>query len=40
VENDELIITPSGGGLTLERRALAMKGDLFEEIYGLRVRLE
>jgi exopolyphosphatase/guanosine-5'-triphosphate,3'-diphosphate pyrophosphatase len=41
IENDELIITPSGrGDLTLERRALAMKGDLLEEIYGLRVRLE
>jgi len=41
IENDELIVKPSGsGGLTLERRALAMKGDLFEDIYGLRVRLE
>lgn len=41
IENDEWIITPSGGGdLTLERRALAMKGDLFEEIYGFKVRLE
>lgn len=41
IENDELIITPSGcGDLTLERRALAMKGDLFEDIYGLKVRLE
>jgi exopolyphosphatase/guanosine-5'-triphosphate,3'-diphosphate pyrophosphatase len=41
IENDELVITPSGcGDLTLERRALAMKGDLFEDIYGLKVRLE
>jgi exopolyphosphatase/guanosine-5'-triphosphate,3'-diphosphate pyrophosphatase len=41
IENDELIITPSDcGDLTLERRALAMKADLFEEIYGLKVRLE
>lgn len=41
IEDDELIITPTiGGDLTLERRALAMKGDLFEEIYGLKVRLE
>ena len=41
IENDELIITPSSGGdLTLEKRALARKGDLFEEIYGLKVRLE
>ena len=41
IENDELIITPSGrGDRTLERRALAMKEDLFEDIYGLKVRLE
>ncbi len=41
IENDELLIIPSGGGdLTLEKRALAIKGDLFEEIYGLKVRLE
>ncbi|MFC1636029.1 HD domain-containing protein [Planctomycetota bacterium] len=41
IENDELIITPSGSrDLTLERRALAIKGDLFEEIYGLNIRLE
>jgi exopolyphosphatase/guanosine-5'-triphosphate,3'-diphosphate pyrophosphatase len=41
IENDELIITTSGcGDLTLEKRALAMKGNLFEDIYGLKVRLE
>jgi exopolyphosphatase / guanosine-5'-triphosphate,3'-diphosphate pyrophosphatase len=41
INNDELVLTPSGcGDLTLERRSLAMKGDLFEEIYGLKVRLE
>jgi exopolyphosphatase/guanosine-5'-triphosphate,3'-diphosphate pyrophosphatase len=41
IENDEFVITTFGcGDLTLERRALAMKADLFEEIYGLRVRLE
>ena len=41
IENDELIITPSGSGdLTLEKRSLAMKGDLFEDIYGLKVCLE
>jgi exopolyphosphatase/guanosine-5'-triphosphate,3'-diphosphate pyrophosphatase len=41
IEDDEFIITTSvGGDLTLERRALAMKGDLFEEIYGFRARLE
>ncbi len=38
---DEFIIyVPGVADLTLERRALASKGDLFEEIYGLRVRLE
>jgi len=41
IENDELIITPScRGDLTLERRALEMKGDLFEEVYVLKARLE
>jgi exopolyphosphatase/guanosine-5'-triphosphate,3'-diphosphate pyrophosphatase len=41
IENDELIITSSGcSDLTLEKRALDMKGDLFTEIYGLNVRLE
>ena len=41
IENDELIITTSGcGDLTLEKRALVTNGDLFEDIYGLRVHLE
>jgi exopolyphosphatase/guanosine-5'-triphosphate,3'-diphosphate pyrophosphatase len=41
IEDDELIITSSSrSDLTLEKRALAIKGDLFEEIYGLKVRLE
>lgn len=41
IENDEFIITPSSAGdFTLERRAIAMKGGLFEEIYGLTIHLE
>jgi len=37
----ELIIYVSGvADLTLERRALAEKGDMFEDTYGMRVRLE
>ncbi len=41
IENDELVITPTcRGDLTLERRALAMKGDLFEEVFVLKARLE
>jgi exopolyphosphatase/guanosine-5'-triphosphate,3'-diphosphate pyrophosphatase len=41
IENDELTITSIGcGDLTLERRALAMKGDLFTEVYGLNISLE
>ena len=40
-EADELIIyVPGGAELLLERRAIANKGDLFEDIYGLKVRLE
>jgi len=38
---DELVITVSGlSDLGLERRALAAKADLFEDTYGLTVRLE
>lgn len=38
---DELIVSlPNVGGLGLEERAIAVKGDLFEDIYGMRVRLE
>jgi len=41
IRNDELIITSSGrSDLTMERRALARKGDLFEEIFGLKILLE
>jgi exopolyphosphatase / guanosine-5'-triphosphate,3'-diphosphate pyrophosphatase len=37
---DFLIFVQGVPDLALERRALAVKADLFEEIYGLRVRLE
>lgn len=40
-EGDELIVcVPGGADLLLERRALDAKGDLFEDIYALKVRLE
>jgi len=40
-EGEELVISvPDVTDLTLERRALADKGDLFEDIYGMRVRVE
>jgi exopolyphosphatase/guanosine-5'-triphosphate,3'-diphosphate pyrophosphatase len=40
-EGDELIVYVSGVvDLILEQRALAVKGDMFEEIYGMRIRLE
>ncbi len=40
-EGDDLIIhVPGATDLILEKRALAIKGDLFEDIYGMRVRLE
>ena len=40
-DGDELIISMAGGAdLLLEQRAIATKGDLFEDIYGLKVRLE
>jgi exopolyphosphatase/guanosine-5'-triphosphate,3'-diphosphate pyrophosphatase len=38
---DELVVNvPGAADLTLERRAVAAKADLFEEIYGRNVRLE
>jgi exopolyphosphatase/guanosine-5'-triphosphate,3'-diphosphate pyrophosphatase len=41
IEDDQMTISVSGSSdLTLERRAVNMKADLFEEIYGLSVRLE
>ncbi len=40
-QGDELIISLSGGhDLLLEERAMTAKGDLFEDIYGVRMRLE
>lgn len=40
-QGDELIVTmPPGDDLLLEERAVAAKGDLFEDIYGARIRLE
>jgi exopolyphosphatase/guanosine-5'-triphosphate,3'-diphosphate pyrophosphatase len=39
--DEELVINVQGAAeLTLERRALAQKGQLFEDIFGLTVRLE
>jgi hypothetical protein len=38
---DELFIyVPNLADLILEQRALAIKGDLFEDVYGMRVRME
>lgn len=40
-QGDELVLTTCGAAdLILERHALAAKGDLFEDVYGMRVRLE
>ena len=38
---DEMTVLVSGGGdLDLERRALAVKGDMFEDVYGMSLRIE
>jgi exopolyphosphatase/guanosine-5'-triphosphate,3'-diphosphate pyrophosphatase len=38
---DDFIVTlPGGSDLLLEEHALSAKGDLFEEIFGLKIRLE
>jgi exopolyphosphatase/guanosine-5'-triphosphate,3'-diphosphate pyrophosphatase len=37
---DELLVTLPGANRLLEERALAAKGDLFEEIFGMKIRLE
>ncbi len=38
---DELVVSVSGmGDLLLEQRAIVNKGDLFEDVYGMRIRLE
>lgn len=40
-QGDDLIIyVPGASDLTLEKRALAVRRDLFEDIYGMRVRVE
>jgi exopolyphosphatase/guanosine-5'-triphosphate,3'-diphosphate pyrophosphatase len=40
-QGDELVVyVPGGADFLLERRAIAAKGDLFEDIYGMKVRLE
>lgn len=40
-DGDELVISVSGmGDLLLEQWAIVNKGDLFEDIYGMRIRLE
>ncbi len=39
--DDELVVgVPGAPDLLLEQRAISLKGDMFEDIYGLRVRLE
>ena len=38
--NELIIYVPGASDLALERRALATKSDLFEDVYGLGVRLE
>jgi hypothetical protein len=35
-----VIYVRGAGDLTLERRSMADKGDMFEDIYGMRVRIE
>ena len=40
-QDDELIVAmPAGGDLLLEERAIATKGDLLEDIFGVKIRLE
>jgi len=40
-QGDELVIgVPGVQNLVLERKAIAGKGDMFEDIYGMRIRLE
>jgi exopolyphosphatase/guanosine-5'-triphosphate,3'-diphosphate pyrophosphatase len=37
---DLVIVVPGAVDLTLERTALAQKGDLFADVFGMKVRLE
>ena len=40
-QGDDLIVTlPGGRDMLLEERALETKGDLFEDIFGVKIRLE
>lgn len=40
-QGDELIVSvPAGTDLLLQQRLIASKGDLFEDVYGMKVRLE
>lgn len=39
-ENEFVITVPGVTDLTLERGAIGQKGDLFEDVFGLRIRLE
>jgi len=39
-EQELAVAIPGVADLSLERRAIAAKGDLFEDVYGLKVRLE
>jgi exopolyphosphatase/guanosine-5'-triphosphate,3'-diphosphate pyrophosphatase len=40
-QGDELVVSmPGGADLLLQRRAVGIKGDLFEDIYGMKIRLE
>jgi exopolyphosphatase/guanosine-5'-triphosphate,3'-diphosphate pyrophosphatase len=39
-DQDLVILAKGAGDLTLERRALADKQDLFEDIFGMRIRIE
>jgi exopolyphosphatase/guanosine-5'-triphosphate,3'-diphosphate pyrophosphatase len=39
-EDELIIVVPGVKNLILERKAIAGKGDLFEDIYGMRIRLE
>jgi exopolyphosphatase/guanosine-5'-triphosphate,3'-diphosphate pyrophosphatase len=39
-DDDLLLSAPAAEDLSLERHSLAVKGDLFEEVFGMKVRLE
>jgi exopolyphosphatase / guanosine-5'-triphosphate,3'-diphosphate pyrophosphatase len=39
-QGDDLIVTVSGSDLVLKQRAVSAKGDMFEEMFGVKVRVE